>query len=254
MIQADKESEPRHMSQPMLSIIVPAYNEEARIGETVTEILAYLRGRPFTWEVIVVDDGSSDRTREIVEDLAAGAGEPLQVILAPHRGKGGAVRRGMLAASGAYRFMADADMAMPIAQLDRFLDRMKEGHDVVIGSREAAGARRFDEPTSRHLIGRVFNWLVRLLAVRGFQDTQCGFKCFTGAAAEALFGMMRTNGFGFDVEMLYLAKRLRLSVIEIPIDWHYQSCSKVKPLRDSLLMLRDIAGIRLRSLAGRYDA
>ena len=240
------------MLPPLLSIIMPAYNEEERIGESVTGVLAYLDRQPFTWEVIVVDDGSGDRTREVVEDVGRVLEAPVRVIPAPHGGKGWAVRRGMLAASGAYRFMADADMAMPIEQIDRFLDRMKEGHDVVIGSRQVEGARRFDEPPGRHLRGRVFNWLVRLLAVRGFYDTQCGFKCFTGAAAEALFGAMSTDGFGFDVELLYLAKKRGLSIVEIPIDWRHHPSSRVSPMRDSFVMLKDIIRIRLRGLAGGY--
>ena len=234
-------------------MVVPAYNEEARIGRTLERIAAYLGGRSFTWEVLVVDDGSADRTREIVEQ--AGRRVPgIRVLPVAHGGKGWAVRQGMLAARGRLRFMADADLAMPIDQLESFLARAEEGYDVMIASREAPGARRFNEPHARHVMGRVFNWVVRLLAVRGLQDTQCGFKCLTADAAGALFPVMTIDGLGFDVELLYVAKKRGLSVVEVPIQWHYQPRSKVRPFRDSLLALNDIMRIRLRSLAGKYDS
>ena len=232
---------------------MPAYNEEARIGRTLEQVAAYLGGRTFTWEILVVDDGSIDRTREIVEEV--GRRVPgIRVLPVAHGGKGWAVRQGMLAARGRLRFMADADLAMPIDQLDGFLRRADEGCEVMIASREAPGARRFGEPHMRHVMGRVFNWVVRLLAVRGFQDTQCGFKCLTADAAGALFRVMSIDGFGFDVELLYVARKRGLSVVEVPIQWHYQPRSKIRPLRDSFLMLNDILRIRLRSLAGKYDA
>ena len=241
------------MDKPYLSVVVPAYNEEARIGRTLDEIEAYLSGRTFTWEILVVDDGSVDRTREIVEEACRRI-PGIRVLPVAHGGKGWAVRQGMLSARGRLRFMADADLAMPIDQLDGFLIRADEGCDVMIASREAPGARRFGEPHMRHVMGRVFNWVVRLLAVRGIQDTQCGFKCLTAEAADALFRVMSIDGFGFDVELLYVAKKRGLSVIEVPIQWRYQPRSKVRPLRDSILALTDILRIRLRSLAGKYDS
>ena len=241
------------MDKPYLSVVVPAYNEEARIGRTLDEIEAYLSGRTFTWEILVVDDGSVDRTREIVEE--AGRRVPgIRVLPVAHGGKGWAVRQGMLSARGRLRFMADADLAMPIDQLDGFLTRAEDGYDVMIASREAPGARRYGEPHMRHVMGRVFNWVVRLLAVRGFQDTQCGFKCFTSGAADDLFRIVRIDGLGFDVEVLYAAKKRGLSIVEVPIQWRYQPRSKVRPLRDSILALTDILRIRLRSLAGKYDS
>ena len=241
------------LDKPYLSVVVPAYNEEARIGRTLDEIEAYLSGRTFTWEILVVDDGSVDRTREIVEE--AGRRIPgIRVLPVAHGGKGWAVRQGMLSARGRLRFMADADLAMPIDQLDGFLTRAEDGYDVMIASREAPGARRYGEPHMRHVMGRVFNWVVRLLAVRGFQDTQCGFKCFTSGAADDLFRIVRIDGLGFDVEVLYAAKKRGLSIVEVPIQWRYQPRSKVRPLRDSILALTDILRIRLRSLAGKYDS
>ena len=192
------------MTNPRLSVVIPAYNEAARILPTLDAVAAHLSAQPFTWEVVVVDDGSSDGTPNLVESWAHG--EPrVRVESIPHAGKGWAVRRGMLAATGRLRFMCDADLAMPIAHIDDFLRRIDDGYDVVIGSREAEGARRFDEPTLRHVMGRVFNWTVKAIAVPGIQDTQCGFKCFRAAAAEDLFRLQRVPGFGFDVEILHLA-------------------------------------------------
>ena len=129
---------------------------------------------------------------------------------------------------------------------------MEQGRDIIIGSRQIAGARRFDEPKSRHMMGRLFNWCVRLVAVSGFEDTQCGFKCFSAEAAEKLFPLQRSSGFGFDVEVLYLASRAGLDMVEMPVDWYHQPNSKVRPLVDSALMLRDALAIRLNSLRGRY--
>lgn len=232
------------MTAPYLSIVIPAYNEEERISATLDEVVAYLSHQSYSWEVLVVDDGSTDRTTEFVDSWAGEvAGVSLESV--EHGGKGWAVKQGMLSATGEYRFMCDADLSMPIEQLSRFLDRMEEGYDVVIGSREAVGARRYDEPPLRHLMGRVFNWTVRMLAVRGFQDTQCGFKCFRGEVVQELFSKQKARGFSFDVEILYLALRRNMRIVEIPIDWYHQEASKVRPLADSFLMLRDTLTLRL---------
>ena len=240
------------MTAPRLSVVIPAYNEATRILSTLDAVASHLSAQPFTWEVIVVDDGSSDGTPCIVETWARG--EPrVRVESIPHAGKGWAVRTGMLAATGQSRFMCDADLAMPIAHLDDFLRSIDDGYDVVIGSREAEGARRFDEPALRHVMGRVFNWTVKAIAVPRIQDTQCGFKCFRAAAAEDLFRVQRTAGFSFDVEILHLALKRGYRVHELPIDWIYQPESKVRPTVDSFQMLRDALLVRWRSARGAYD-
>ncbi len=240
------------MTDPHLSVVVPAYNEATRILATLDAVAAHLSTKPFPWEIIVVDDGSSDGTAGLVESWARG--EPrVRVESIPHAGKGWAVRHGMLAATGRLRFMCDADLAMPIAHLDDFIRRIYDGYDVVIGSREAEGARRFDEPALRHVMGRVFNWSVKAIAVRDIQDTQCGFKCFRAAAAEDLFRLQRVEGFSFDVEILHLALKRGYRVHELPIDWRYQPESKVRPAVDSFQMLRDAVLVRWRSARGAYN-
>ena len=236
---------------PLLSVVIPAFNESSRIVATLDDLARYLGGREYDSEVLVVDDGSLDDTADLVRRWAADRSDTF-VVRIPHAGKGWAVRAGMLAARGSYRFMCDADLAMPVHWIGEFVERMEAGLDLVIGSREAAGARRFDEPVYRHLMGRVFNSVVRLLAVSGFQDTQCGFKCFRAAAAEELFRLQRTKGMGFDVEILFLAVKRGYSIEEMPIDWYHQAVSKVRPGADTVDMLKDTIAIRMRDVTGRY--
>lgn len=208
------------MNAPALSIVVPTFNEESRIGSCVDRLRQALPSLVPSWEIVVADDGSHDRTREIVEGLAA-ADPRIRLIALPHRGKGSAIRHGLLAASGAWRFIADADLAMPPEQIQRFFDcRDRTGAALVIGSREAAGSQRVDERLIRHLIGRGFNWLARIVAVPGISDTQCGFKLLSADAVETLCPRMSIDGFAFDVEMLALARRHGYDVREVGITWH----------------------------------
>ena len=239
------------MPAPFLSVIIPAYNESGRIIAALRSLSGYLLEQSFTWEVITVDDGSEDDTAEIVEQWCA-ENDRFRLERIPHAGKGAAVRHGMLVARGEYRFMCDADLAMPIDHLSDFLKYMSEGNDMVIGSRQIAGANRYGEPQSRHLLGRAFNKLVQTLAVRGFHDTQCGFKCFSAAAADALFPLQRTNGWGFDVELLFLAKKRGMRVLEIPIDWRHDADSRLSPASAGFNMLLDVLAVRWRSMLGRY--
>lgn len=239
------------LSVPFLSVIVPAYNEEARISASLTAIADYLGGQNYSWEVLVVDDGSTDATARLAGEFI-GNNSRVHLVSVPHGGKGWAVKQGMLRAQGQYRFLCDADLSMPIEQLSRFLPPDGPAADIVIGSREVPGSRRINEPWRRHLMGRIFNVLVRLLAVSGIQDTQCGFKCFKGQVAQQLSALQRLNGFGFDSELLFLARKLNFSVAEVPIDWYYQPRSKVRPVQDSLRMIGDLLSIRWSYFRGRY--
>lgn len=239
------------MSTPFLSIVIPAFNEEARILLTLHQVTAYLSRQGYVWEVVVANDGSNDATAALVEEIAR-TQTRVSLLNLPHRGKGGAVRAGMLHARGKYRFLCDADLSMPIEQIEQFLPPRLDHYEIALGSREAPGARRINEPRLRHLMGRVFNWVTRFLAVRGLRDTQCGFKCFHGEAAEFLFLHQKTNGFGFDAEVLFLSQRMGMRLVEVPIDWYYMNQSKVRPFRDSLDMVTDILAVRWRAFRGRY--
>lgn len=230
---------------PWLSLVVPAYNEEARLPATLEAIERFLPtvGRPV--EVVIVNNASRDATAAIAR--AAAARDPrLRVLDEPRRGKGAAVRTGMLQARGEYRFIADADLSMPLSEAANFLPPRLVGVDVAIGSREAPGARRVGEPLHRHWMGRVFNAWVRLVALPGIRDSQCGFKSFTADAAAAVFSRQAVDDFSFDVEILVIARRLGLRVAEVPIEWHYRPQSRVRPLRDALKMALGVARIRWR--------
>jgi dolichyl-phosphate beta-glucosyltransferase len=235
-----------------VSIVIPAFNEESRIGATLADLSGYLAGQPWDWEIRVVDDGSSDATCVVVERLAR---EQPGVVLQrePHRGKGGAVKAGLLAATAPFRFICDADLSMPVTELPRFLPPVLTGVDVAIATREGLGARRVGEPIARHLAGRAFNYLVQRLAVSGIEDTQCGFKMFTADAAEAIFPLVRVEGWAFDIEALAIARAQGRRIAEVPIEWHYRRDSQVKLLRDGFGMFRELVRIRARARGGAYD-
>ena len=239
------------MRAPFLSVVIPAFNEEARIAQTLREVLAAFDRLALDADVLVVDDGSGDRTAAIVED-AVQRDPRVRLVRAAHAGKGAAVRRGMLEARGAWRFLADADLAMPISELPHFLDVSRTAaDDILVGSREARGATRVAEPWRRHVIGRVFNWMVKLLVLRGIDDTQCGFKLFSGRAAATLFPLQRLDGFGFDVEILFLARRAGFGIREIPVTWIYGHESKVGLVSGARGFL-EILAVRWHQLRGAY--
>jgi dolichyl-phosphate beta-glucosyltransferase len=241
-----------NQSQPLLSIVIPAYNEEIRLPASLREVAEYVTAKPFPIEVIVVNNNSKDRTGAIIEEYAAefpfmrGVYEDIQ-------GKGSAVRTGMLAANGEYRFICDADLSMPIAELDKFLPPQLDNYDIAIASREAPGAVRHNEPWYRHLMGRVFNTIVRLFAVPGLQDTQCGFKMFRGDVAENIFPLQTMIGWSFDVEVLYAARLWGYTIIEVPINWYYRENTRINPLRDSIDMFVEVFKIRRNGKRGMYD-
>ena len=225
------------------------YNEEARIRGTLDRVVSFLAEWHHTWEVIVADDGSTDGSGRIIEEFTALYSD-VRLLKLPHRGKGWAVKNGMMGAQGEYRLLCDADLSVPIEQVERLLPPQTEGADIAIGSREAPGARRIGEPERRHIMGRAYNMLVRFLAVPGVHDTQCGFKCFRGVVASQLFQGKTVDGFSFDVETLLRACRAGMALKEIGVDWHYREHSKVRPLRDSLAMTCDLLKIRWRYRRG----
>jgi dolichyl-phosphate beta-glucosyltransferase len=236
---------------PFLSIILPAHNEEQRLPRTLEEVNQFITAQTYSTEVVLVENGSSDRTLELAQGYAARM-PFLKVLHEDRPGKGLAVRTGILAAQGDYRIFCDVDFSMPVAEINRFIPPVLPDCQVAIGSREAPGAVRYNEPYYRHLSGRVFNTLVRWLALPGLQDTQCGFKCFRGDIAGEIFPLQTSNGWAFDVEVLFVARQRGYRIVEVPIPWYFNPESKVRMLRDSWRMLRDLLQIRRNSLQGKY--
>jgi len=244
---------PESTATCFLSIIIPAFNEESRLPHSLPQIIQFVREQDRPTEVIVVDDGSTDRTAEIVKDIQKEA-PFISLMKVEHGGKGHAVKAGMMQAKGEYLFLCDSDLSMPIKEVTKFLPPALDGYDVAIASREVEGAHRYDEPGYRHLMGRVFNLIVRLLAVHGIQDTQAGFKCFRRDAAHELFPLQTINGWGFDVEILFIAQRRGMQIVEVPINWYYADRSQVKPIQDTYNMFREVLKVRLNAWQGRYNS
>jgi dolichyl-phosphate beta-glucosyltransferase len=237
--------------RPFLSIVIPALNEANRLPRTLSQIDEFLSRQPYSAEVIVVENGSTDNTVEVVRQFAQD--HPyVKLFAGVPRGKGRAVKRGMLEACGEYRFICDADLSMPIEELAKFLPPALDHYGVAIGSREAHGAKRYDEPWYRHLMGRINNFLIKLITVRGFEDTQCGFKSFSREAAEDLFHVQRMNGIGFDIELLYVAQKRGYRIVEVPINWYYNGDSKMRLFQDSLGIIREMFEIRGNWANGLY--
>jgi len=241
------------LNTPFLSIIIPAYNEAGRLPRTLEQVFSFLHTQEYSSEVIVVENGSSDGTLEIANSFVKDYSN-LIIVHESHKGKGNAVRRGMLTARGEYRFICDADLSMPIEELTKFLPPIMADFDIAIGSREAPGAIRYNEPPYRHLGGRAINLAIRAFILPGLNDTQCGFKCFRAETTEAIFRQQTLTGWAFDIELLYLARRKKLRIREVPIRWYFDPDSKVSALRDALRMIADIFRIHLNALRGRYDS
>jgi glycosyltransferase involved in cell wall biosynthesis len=233
-----------------ISIIIPAYNEEARLPQTLEQVAAFLQTQTYHYEVIVVENGSTDRTFEVAEEFSTQY-DFIRVIQSG-KGKGEAVRTGMLAANGDYRFMCDADLSMPIEVLPRFFPPEGPEVDVFIGSREAEGAVRYNEPPNRHWGGRMVNLVIRILALPGLRDTQCGFKNFSAQAAEDLFSVQTVKGWSFDIEILFVARKRGYTVAELGIPWYYSPESHVSPVKDAIKMMLDILKIRMNAWRGLY--
>ena len=240
------------MQRPFLSIIIPAYNEENRLPATLTDVGSFLNQQPYAAEAWIIDNNSSDRTAEIIQQFSRD--NPLiQGIFERKQGKGAAVKTGMLKAQGEYLFMCDADLSMPISEVNKFLPPTLNDVDIAIASREAKGAIRYDEPLIRHLGGRLMNWLIQIFALPGLNDTQCGFKCFSADVARDLFTNQTLPGWAFDIELLYIARQRGYSIKEIPIPWRFSSESKVNAVQDAIIILRDILTIRQNHKRGLYD-
>jgi dolichyl-phosphate beta-glucosyltransferase len=235
-----------------LSVIIPAYNEEGRLPDSLRQIGAFLGQQAFRSEVLVVDDGSTDGTARVVEDAARQPNGP-RLVRVPHGGKGHACKAGILTARGQWLFLCDSDLSMPIEELARLLPHMNAAHEIVIASREVDGAQRHGEPPYRHVMGRGFNWLVQTMAVRGIRDTQCGFKAFRATAARELVAVQTISGWAFDVELLYVARKRGYRIREVGINWYHRGQSKVRPVHDAVAMFREVWQIQLNDRRGAYD-
>jgi dolichyl-phosphate beta-glucosyltransferase len=236
-----------------LSVVIPAYDEAARIGGTVQRVCAYLDQTGWSWELIVVLDGGRPGAHDAIAAAAAGRGNVRVLDNGANRGKGFSVRRGIGDARGRYRLFVDADLSLPIESAAAFVDALEGGADVAIGSRTVAGASVDGEGASaRQAIGRVFNLLVRASAVSGIRDTQCGLKAFRREAAERIFGVASIDRFGFDVEVLRLAQRFGYRIVEVPVACMYHGSSSVRRVRDAASMCFDILRVRWYEATGRY--
>jgi dolichyl-phosphate beta-glucosyltransferase len=238
-----------------LSVVIPAFNEENRIGRTLSRVREYLAGRKLDFEVLVVDDGSRDRTADEVGKIAAEFPQLKLLRLPKNQGKGAAVKAGMLGAEGRFLLMTDADLSTPIEELTRMEQALAAGYDLAIGSRRAAGAHIVKhQPWLRQTIGVAFGFLTGLIVPTGVADTQCGFKYFRAEAAKKIFPLQTVNGLPFDLEILALAEKLGFKIIEVPVDWYDAEGSKVRPLAHLPRVIREVLKIRWNFLRGKYFA
>jgi glycosyltransferase involved in cell wall biosynthesis len=239
--------------EPTYSIVIPAYNERARLGATLQKVLAYVHAQHWDAEVIVVNDGSRDNTAEIVRTFAAN--DPaLRLVENPgNRGKGYSVRNGMLNARGRVVLFSDADLSSPIEEAPKLLNALEQGADIAIGSRWLrAETQTQRQPLHRQLFGRIFNLFLRLTLGLKFKDTQCGFKAFKRPAVEAIFPLQQIERWGFDPEILFLARKFKFKVQEIPVAWGHSGGTRINPLVDGSRMVMEMFRIRWFDLTGKY--
>ena len=236
-----------------LSVVIPVYNEERRLSAALEDVFGHLSGLAQTWEVIVVDDGSRDATADVVRSWQRRQPGLVFLRLPRNQGKGAAVRRGMLQARGRVRLFRDADSSCAMKELDGFLPDLARGAPVVIASRRVAGASFKDrQPWLRETCGRAFTLLCRFLLVWEVRDYTCGFKAFSGEAAERIFSRQRISRWAFDAEILFLAKALGYPIVQRPVTWSHDPGTKVRLVRDALLSFWEILRIRANSALGRY--
>ena len=238
---------------PQYSIIIPAYNESARLGKTLDRVLAYVSAQPWEAEIIVVNDGSRDRTPDLVRECAEHH-RNLRLVENPgNRGKGYSVRNGMLNATGQILLFSDADLSSPIEEAPKLLAAIQSGADIAIGSRWLQPElQTHRQSLLRQLYGRVFNLILRIVLGLNFKDTQCGFKAFTRDSAQTVFSQQKIERWGFDPELLFLARKSGLKVVEVGVAWAHDEGTRINPLRDGLRMFGEVLKIRWNAWTGKY--
>lgn len=252
-----KESEPKDI---LLSVVIPSFNEASKIGPFLDDVYHYLERRSFSAEIIVVDDASTDSTHSVLNQFAAS--HPISMLQNDtNSGKGYSVKRGVMASRGKFILFMDADGAYSISSLDAFLTPLLEGkYDIVVGNRRISDSRFVMSPRHlpyvylRHLLGQMFNWFTTMVVLSGYTDTQCGYKCFSRKAAMEIFGLQRIKGFCFDVEILFVARRLGYRCLEVPVTFHYDGePSSVRLFPHAFHFLLDLVSIRLNHILRRYN-
>jgi dolichyl-phosphate beta-glucosyltransferase len=243
------------MTSPELSILIPAYNEEALIGSTLDGLKAFLSARPETYEVIIVDDGSQDRTSSCIQEWRNKNGVDLHLLInEQNMGKGFSIRRGVLESRGRFIIFIDADLPYELYAIDGFLNALRMGYDLAIGSRVLPGSEVKGVPMLRYISGQVFSWMVQAVLFQGLPDTQCGFKSFRAEAAREIFRRLTIGGFGFDVEMLFVARKLKLAIQPVPVQMiDHRHRSRVRLLIDSFKMFANLFMVRWNDLQGKYN-
>ena len=237
-----------------LSVVIPVYNEEKRIGKTLDRALSYLNSSNYTYEIIVVNDGSTDNTAIIVRKFTERSKDVIFLESTINHGKGFSVRKGMLAARGQYVLFSDADLSTPIEEVEKLLDWLGKGYDIAIGSRGLRESEiQIRQPWYRESMGKIFNLFVQLITVKGIKDTQCGFKCFKREIIQDIFNKQAITHFSFDVELLWIAMKRGYKIKEIPVRWLNDTQSKVNPVADSTRMFYDLMKIRINDWKGIYD-
>lgn len=252
--QAISNAGAKTAATPKYSIVIPAYNESARIPATLESVVGCIRALGWDAEVLVVNDGSTDTTAEVVQSFAKRAPEVRLMENPGNRGKGYSVRSGMLAARGEIVLFTDSDLSAPIEEAERLFAAIAEGADIAIGSRWLDRARQTQrQPLYRQFFGRCFNTVTRTIMGLRFADTQCGFKAFTRAAAQTVFQLQTIERWGFDPEILFIALKRGYWIIEVPVSWAHDERSRMSYLRDGMKMLEELAIVRWNALCGRYD-
>ncbi len=252
--QTNSRGDVSEMAHPQLSIVIPAYNESARIEATLERVMACVEAQKWDAEVLVVDDGSRDNTAAIVQRWMERYPRLHLIQNEGNRGKGFSVRNGLLQAAGDIVMFTDADLSSPMEEAERLMSAIADGADVAIGSRWLDRTRQtIHQPLYRQFFGRCFNWVTRRVMGLPFKDTQCGFKAFRRPVAQIIFRLQRIERWGFDPEILFIARKLKYTIREVPVTWGHDERSRMSYLKDGIKMLEDMVTIRGNSLAGRYD-